>query len=42
MITALGGNHKYKLSPDEYVLGAITLYLYIINLVSSFMGDNSM
>ncbi|KAJ9505733.1 hypothetical protein QJQ45_029267 [Haematococcus lacustris] len=28
----MGGNHKYKLSPDEYVLGAITLYLDIINL----------
>jgi FtsH-binding integral membrane protein len=26
------GNHKYKLSPEDYVLGALILYLDIINL----------
>ncbi|KAG2437623.1 hypothetical protein HYH02_011262 [Chlamydomonas schloesseri] len=28
----LGGEHKYAVSPDEYVLGAIAIYLDIINL----------
>lgn len=28
----MGGNHKYKLSPEEYVFAALNLYLDIINL----------
>jgi len=28
----LGGNHKYSLSPEEYVFAALNLYLDIINL----------
>jgi FtsH-binding integral membrane protein len=28
----LGGDHKYAVSPDEYVMGAIAIYLDIINL----------
>ncbi|KAG2429272.1 hypothetical protein HXX76_011041 [Chlamydomonas incerta] len=28
----LGGEHKYAVSPDEYVLGAIAIYLDVINL----------
>ncbi|GLI62948.1 hypothetical protein VaNZ11_005802, partial [Volvox africanus] len=28
----LGGEHKYAVSPDEYVMGAIAIYLDIINL----------
>lgn len=28
----LGGDHKYQLSPDEYVFGAIAIYLDVINL----------
>jgi len=28
----LGGKHKYSLSPEEYVFGALNLYLDIINL----------
>lgn len=28
----MGGNHKYSLSPEEYILGAITLFLDIINI----------
>lgn len=28
----LGGNHKYSISPEEYVFAALNLYLDIINL----------
>jgi len=28
----MGGTHKFSLSPDEYVFGAIAIYLDIINL----------
>lgn len=28
----MGGDHKYSMSPEEYIFGAITLYLDIINL----------
>lgn len=28
----LGGSHKFSVSPDEYVFGAIAIYLDIINL----------
>ncbi|XP_031633127.1 protein lifeguard 1-like [Contarinia nasturtii] len=28
----MGGNHKYSMSPEEYVLGSITLFLDIINI----------
>ena len=28
----LGGNHKYSLSPEEYIFAALNLYLDIINL----------
>ncbi|XP_023327752.1 protein lifeguard 1 [Eurytemora carolleeae] len=28
----IGGKHKYSLSPEEYVFGALNLYLDIINL----------
>ena len=28
----MGGNHKYSLSPEEYVFAALNLYLDIINL----------
>lgn len=28
----MGGEHKYSISPEEYVLGAITLFLDIINI----------
>jgi FtsH-binding integral membrane protein len=28
----MGGSHKFALSPDEYVFGAIAIYLDIINL----------
>lgn len=28
----IGGNHKYQMSPEEYVLGAIALYLDIIEI----------
>lgn len=28
----MGGNHKFSLSPEEYILGAITLFLDIINI----------
>lgn len=28
----LGGNHKYSLSPEEYIFAALNLYLDIVNL----------
>lgn len=28
----MGGNHKYSLSPEEYIFAALNLYLDIINL----------
>ena len=28
----LGGEHKYALSPEEYIFAALNLYLDIINL----------
>merc|ERR1712228_1076032 len=28
----LGGKHKYSISPEEYILAALNLYLDIINL----------
>ncbi len=28
----LGGNHKYAISPEDYVMGAIAIYLDIINI----------
>ncbi|XP_055311516.1 protein lifeguard 1-like [Sitodiplosis mosellana] len=28
----IGGNHRYEMSPEEYVLGAITLYLDIVRI----------
>jgi FtsH-binding integral membrane protein len=28
----MGGNHKYSLSPEEYIFAALNIYLDIINL----------
>ena len=28
----MGGNHKYSISPEEYIFAAIAIYLDIINL----------
>ena len=28
----MGGHHKYKLSPEEYVMAAIAIYLDILNI----------
>ena len=28
----LGGKHKYSISPEEYIMAALNLYLDIINL----------
>lgn len=28
----LGGNHKYSISPEEYIFAALNLYLDIVNL----------
>lgn len=30
--TLMGGEHKFSISPDEYIFGAIAIYLDIINL----------
>jgi len=39
----VGGKHKYSLSPEEYVFGALNLYLDIINLfmyILSIIGNS--
>lgn len=28
----MGGNHKYSISPEEYIFASLSLYLDIINL----------
>ena len=28
----MGGNHKYSISPEEYIFAAIAIYLDIINI----------
>ncbi|EEC07222.1 conserved hypothetical protein [Ixodes scapularis] len=28
----LGGNHKYSVSPEEYIFAALSLYVDIVNL----------
>ena len=28
----VGGHHKYSLSPEEYIFGALNLYLDIVNI----------
>jgi len=28
----VGGRHKYSLSPEEYIFGALNLYLDIVNI----------
>lgn len=33
----MGGDHKYQLSPDEYVFGAISIYLDVLNLFLSIL-----
>ncbi|KAF5842665.1 inhibitor of apoptosis-promoting Bax1-domain-containing protein [Dunaliella salina] len=39
----MGGTHKFSLSPDEYIFGAIAIYLDIINLflhILRILGSN--
>ncbi|KAK6644491.1 hypothetical protein RUM43_000758 [Polyplax serrata] len=33
----MGGNHKYSISPEEYVFAALTLYLDIVNIFMSIL-----
>lgn len=35
--TIIGGNHRYQLAPDEYVMGALALYLDILNFFLSML-----
>lgn len=38
----IGGNHKFSISPEEYVFAALTLYLDIINIflyILSLVGN---
>ena len=28
----MGGNHKYSISPEEYIFAAIAIYLDILNI----------
>ncbi|CAL4118857.1 unnamed protein product [Meganyctiphanes norvegica] len=34
----IGGNHKYSISPEEYVFAALSLYLDIINLFTYILS----
>lgn len=39
----MGGKHKYSISPEEYIFGALTLYLDIINIfihILSIIGSS--
>jgi len=39
----MGGTHKYSISPEEYIFGALTLYLDIINIflyILSILGSS--
>ncbi|XP_066983581.1 protein lifeguard 1-like [Macrobrachium rosenbergii] len=39
----IGGNHKYAISPEEYVFAALTLYLDVINIfmyILSIIGNS--
>ncbi|ROT84315.1 hypothetical protein C7M84_022498 [Penaeus vannamei] len=39
----IGGNHKFSISPEEYVFAALTLYLDIINIftyILSIIGNS--
>ena len=38
----MGGDHKYSISPEEYIFAALTLYLDIFNIfmyILSIVGD---
>lgn len=38
----MGGNHKYSISPEEYIFAALNLYLDIINIfmfILSLLGS---
>ncbi|QQP49012.1 Uncharacterized protein FKW44_009522, partial [Caligus rogercresseyi] len=40
----IGGNHKYSISPEEYIMAALNLYIDIINLfmfILSIIGASS-
>lgn len=34
----MGGNHKYSISPEEYIFAALNLYVDIINIFMMIMG----
>jgi len=34
----IGGNHRYQFAPDEYIIGALALYLDIINIFLALLG----
>ena len=34
----MGGQHKYSIAADEYILAALTVYLDIINLLLRFIN----
>lgn len=34
----IGGNHRYQFAPDEYTIGALALYLDIINIFLALLG----
>lgn len=39
----IGGNHKYSISPEEYVFAALTIYLDVINIflfILSIIGES--
>ena len=34
----IGGNHKYSISPEEYVFAALNIYLDVINLFTYILS----
>ena len=36
----IGGNHKYSISPEEYIFAALAIYLDIINIFMYLLRSN--
>ena len=36
----IGGNHKYSISPEEYIFAALAIYLDIINIFMYILRSN--
>ena len=36
----MGGNHKFSISPEEYIFAALAIYLDIINIFMYLLRSN--